>query len=62
MANKYIGICANRGKVVRAEDALDYALDDLGIMAIPGRELDAEFRAALVDWFYSGSWMEVETK
>ena len=62
MAKKYIGICANRGKVVCAEDALDYAMHDLGIMAIPGRDLDAEFRVALVDWFYSGDWVEVETK
>ena len=60
MAKKYIGICANRGKVVRAEDALDYALCDLGIMAIPGRELDVEFCVVLVDWFYSGSWVEEE--
>ena len=51
MANKYIGICANHGKVVRAEDALDYALHDLGIMAIPGREAASGTLKTTMLWF-----------
>ena len=46
---------------VAIEDALDYVLKQCGIAIVdnsaPGFE---EFKKDLVEWFFSGPWVEVE--
>lgn len=46
----YVGIFANNGKVVKEEDAFDYALSH--IMSDPNEK--EEF----IEWFFSGNWVK----
>ena len=56
---RYVGIGKMRGKTVSENEALAYAMEACGLKASTGIEVDPEFRKALIDWFYSGDWMEV---
>lgn len=51
---KYKGIGPERGNEVDADDAYEYALD----RCLNGPDQE-EFRAMLVEWFYSGNWRYV---
>lgn len=45
------------GRIVEEEQAFDYALE----RSLHGTEEDQEeFREMLVEWFYSGNWIEEE--
>lgn len=55
----YEGTCENQGKLVMAYDALDYALSECGVERNPYKELDAEFKNMIVEWFFSGNWLAV---
>lgn len=45
------------GRIVEEEQAFDYALE----RSLHGTEDDREeFREMLVEWFYSGNWIEWE--
>ena len=52
----YKGIGLERGKIVPAEDALEYAMIQCGIQVTPGMELDENFAKFLEEWFFSGDW------
>lgn len=60
----YQGICKNRdvGMILK-DDAVDYAIHKLGYEKRPLAEVDTtlknEFENMLIDWFYSGDWVEV---
>lgn len=51
------------GVFVPKEDAFDYAIEQC-VKIIPdgfrGIEWTQEFKEMLVEWFYSGNWIEVE--
>lgn len=50
----YEGIGPEQGTVVSQEDAYSYALE----RCLSGTEDDKqEFREMLVEWFYSGNWI-----
>ena len=54
------GICSNTGKFVDAEDGLAYVFDQIGILAFNHDAPDANiFLADLVEWYFSGNWIEV---
>lgn len=56
----YEGFGPEKGKIVRAEDALAYATERCGIRSIDTTAPDAaEFMEMLVEWFYSGNWVTV---
>ena len=56
----YEGFATEKGKFVRAEDALAYAAERCGIRSIDTTAPDAdEFKEMLVDWFFSGNWLKV---
>lgn len=45
---------------VRDEDALDYVLEKCGIAIVDDGAPDVEeFKAMLVEWFFSGEWVRV---
>ena len=48
---KYRGIGPERGNEVDTDDAYDYAID----RCLNGPDQE-EFRAMLLEWFYSGNW------
>lgn len=50
----YKGIGPERGNNVGESEAYEYALD----RCLNGPDQE-EFRAMLVEWFYSGNWKEV---
>lgn len=60
----YVGICKNRdvGTILK-DDAVDYAIHKLGYekrqLAEPDEKLTKEFESMLIDWFYSGDWIEL---
>lgn len=59
MPGKYIGVFQERGHVVPADEALDYAMERCGIrFADPPRNPKdrEEFKDALVEWFFSDAW------
>ena len=61
MVKKYVGILAEEGKEVTVEDAFLYALE----RCVNGSEEDKkafekEFGEELVEWFFSGNWVERE--
>lgn len=52
--------CLDGSVFVSNEDALDYALEKCGIAIVNDGAPDAEeFKAMLVEWFYSGNWLSV---
>ena len=60
----YRGICKNRDiSIVYKEEAVEYALNKLGYernpYAEPDEQMTKEFESMLVEWFYSGDWVEV---
>ena len=53
----YIGIGPETGEEIEEEEAYDYALK----RCLFGTPRDKqEFREMLVEWFYSGNWLEKE--
>ena len=56
---KYKGICQNKGKVVNEQDALCYAMQHCGIQIVNITNTTKEFAEMLVDWYFSGNWIEV---
>lgn len=58
MIRRYHGICANAGKDVLQDDALDYACKQCGVaFSDPTAPVHDEAKQAFVDWFFSGSWL-----
>ena len=60
----YQGICKNRDVgLVYKEEAVEYAMSKLGYKnnqyAEQEEQMTKEFESMLVDWFYSGDWIEV---
>lgn len=56
---QYEGIGPEEGTIVTEEEAFDYALE----RCLHGTPQDRqEFREMLVEWFYSGNWIEKETE
>ena len=54
------GICQNKGKFVPFEDGFEYAAAEVGILAFDNNAPGADdFKEALIEWFYSGNWIEV---
>lgn len=53
--NGYRGIGPEQGICVKAEDAYSYAFS----RCLHGPD-NEEFREMLVEWFYSGNWIEEE--
>lgn len=54
----YKGIGPEAGKVVSAGQALEYAMEQCGIVQKPGATIDPEFAEMLVEWYYSGNWIK----
>ena len=56
----YKGIGPNAGKFIPADDAFTYAKMCCGVLTYNDEAPDAkEFEEMLVEWFYSGNWIEV---
>lgn len=56
----YEGITLNKGKFVDAEDAFSYVCKQVGIAAFYNTAPEAaEFREMLIEWYFSGNWVEV---
>ncbi len=54
------GIGPNTGKFAEAEDGFGYVCEQVGIKAFDETALEAdEFKEMLVEWFFSGNWIEV---
>lgn len=50
-------------EVVHKDEALDYALNKLGITVEENQDIEQiEFKTMLPDWYFSGNWVEVEVK
>jgi hypothetical protein len=58
----YRGIGPESGRYISPDNALPYAMKRCGICfsSLPG-DFREEFTAALVEWFYSGDWLPVDT-
>ena len=53
----YYGIGLEQGKIIEEGQAFDYALE----RCLEGTlEDQKEFREMLVEWFYSGNWIETD--
>ena len=55
----YRGILENRGKFVDAEEALDYALKQMGLEVTNPTAPEAELLPEIVEWYFSGNWIAV---
>ena len=54
------GIGPYAGKFVEAEDGFDYVCQQVGIKSFDETAPEAdEFKEMLVEWFFSGNWIEV---
>lgn len=54
------GITCNVGKFVPAEEGFDYVCQQVGIEGFDETAPDAaEFKEMLIEWFFSGNWIEV---
>lgn len=54
------GIGPNAGKYIAAEDGFSYVRDQVGITLFDQTAPDAaEFKEMLIEWFFSGNWIEV---
>lgn len=53
------GICCNTGKFVAAEDGLTYVFNRLGVLLVDPNAPEANALLELVDWYFSGNWIEV---
>jgi hypothetical protein len=58
MINGYTGICRESGKHVNADEALNYAMKRCGIQFTTPGDTTEEFKQMLIEWFYSGCWLE----
>ena len=57
------GIGPNAGEFLAAEDAFGYVCQQVGITAFDSTALEAdEFREMLIEWYFSGNWIEVDEK
>lgn len=56
----YKGTGPMRGVTVRDEDALDYALEQCGLVVDARAPAAREFLDMLPDWFFSGNWIHTE--
>lgn len=56
----YEGIGPERGQRVSAEKAPAYAMERCGISQIQDTPETPEFLDALVDWYFSGNWIQRE--
>lgn len=57
---KYVGIGPERGKEVPADEALNYALNQCGVVMVDDEAPEhQEFCKALVEWYFSGNWKKV---
>lgn len=55
----YRGIGPNCGITVSALDAISYAEFEIGVTAVRETALTPKYHEWLLDWFYSGEWIEV---
>ena len=56
----YKGIGPNEGQTVPASEAFKFACKQVGILAYEVSAPDfEEFREMLVEWFFSGDWVEI---
>lgn len=54
------GITCNAGEFVAAEDGFGYVCQQVGVEAFDETALEAEeFKEMLVEWYFSGNWIEV---
>ena len=54
------GIGPNAGIFIAAEDGFSYVRDRVGITLFDHTAPDAkEFNEMLIDWYFSGNWIEV---
>ena len=56
----YKGIGPMRGTTVEDEDALEYALEQCGVVVDARAPFAGEFLGMMVDWFFSGNWIHCE--
>lgn len=57
----YKGIGPNEGKIVPKHMAFPYALRECGVLAVNSFAPEfGEFRKMLVEWYFSGNWIEEE--
>ena len=54
----YVGICSEDGKIIKQEDALEYAL--MRCMTTDKEEFIKEFGQDIEEWFFSGNWIELQ--
>lgn len=54
----YVGICSEDGKVVKQEDALEYAL--MRCMTTDKEEFIKEFGQDIEEWFFNRNWIELQ--
>ena len=53
------GIGPNAGQYIEVEDGFDYACQHVGIADFDDAFPEAdEFKEMLVEWFFSGNWIE----
>ena len=53
------GICSNAGKFVPVDEGLAYVFKQVGIMLVNPNAPEADALLELVDWYFSGNWIEV---
>jgi len=54
----YTGILSNRGISVDSEEALAAALEYCGVMPHSDRHINPHFAEMVVEWAFSGDWLE----
>lgn len=61
MLKGWEGIGANSGKFVPVEDGFSYVAQAVGIVELdPDAPEAGEFKDELVEWYFSGNWIEIE--
>ena len=55
----YKGIGTEKGKYVSVEDAKEHVLKECGLHVLESTYLSEEAMDALVEWYFSGEWLEV---
>ena len=53
---EYEGLLENRGIVIKADEALAFALERCGVCERTEGQADGAFAEMLIEWFYSGNW------
>lgn len=53
------GVGPNKGKFVPVEEGFAYMADQIGIVAVNPKAPEANALPELVDWYFSGNWVEV---